>query len=400
MIDIEVWLTLEDGSMVKCGEIVCREPDSRGRIRGAFRYAPSYLSRANAFSIDPVSLPLSSDVFETTDPSGLHGVFSDALPDTWGRRLLVKKSGLPPERQRAPHLLLALGSDGLGALSFFKKGVKPPDWKPPSDILLPELINVARRVERGESVDDPSLRPLLVAGSSPGGARPKALIVTDDGVQWIAKFPSIQDRLPIVRIEAATMHLAGSAGVNVPTTRLVTIPTGEALLVQRFDVSDDGGRHHMISMQTLLQAGGWYTLGYQDLFDIVRKYGNAPEIDGPALYRQMVFNALIGNTDDHLQNFSMLQGIKGLRLSPAYDLLPDTANRLEHVLHFNHSFIAPGRRQLTDVGHMLSVFQPGRIVEQVAHAIGDWFETFRSFGIDKPDCDWIAKSINRRLAAF
>ncbi len=94
MIRLLVNLTLPDGSTLFCGEIVTTLPDSRGMIQGAFRYAPEYLQHPLAFPLDPVNLPLHSKEFRTNRPEGVHAVFEDALPDDWGRNLLIKKAKL------------------------------------------------------------------------------------------------------------------------------------------------------------------------------------------------------------------------------------------------------------------------------------------------------------------
>ena len=85
MIEIGIWLTLKDGRVIRCGEIVCQDPGSRGRIRGAFRYDPEYLADAAAFCLDPASLPLSSQVFETDEPSGLRPPFHRSRQESVGR---------------------------------------------------------------------------------------------------------------------------------------------------------------------------------------------------------------------------------------------------------------------------------------------------------------------------
>jgi len=112
---IEVWISLEDIQAL-AGEMVCEIGDD-GRGRGAFRYASDYLNRPGAFALAPISLPLREGEFDVVHP-GVFGVFEDSLPDDWGRRLLVRKHRIPLPQQNLPNLLLALGSAGLGALSF------------------------------------------------------------------------------------------------------------------------------------------------------------------------------------------------------------------------------------------------------------------------------------------
>ena len=355
-----------------------------GRARSAFRYERDYLDRGDAFALDPVSLPVNDNSF-ATDAPGIFGVFEDSLPDDWGRRLLVRRLQIPRHEQNLPNLLLALGSSGLGALSYTDQA-KP---KPPADDTsirsLSTLVKEADMFERGEG-SDTDLSLLLNAGSSPGGARPKVVVFDEErAIHYLAKFPSSKDLVDVVGIEAATMELAGKAGLTVPPTRLVSCARKPVLLVQRFDVISTGCRH-MISFQTLLKAQGYYQQRYQELLGIVRKYSNDPQDDSVRLYRQMVFNAVIGNTDDHLKNFWMVhEREQGWRLSPAFDLVPDVGRRGEHVLFFDLDARYPGRRALETLGKSWGIRGAEDVVAQVFAAVAGWKEAFAGSGV--PDKD-------------
>ena len=400
MIRLNAWVTFQDGSRIQCGQMVCSDLDDRGRRRGAFRYDAGYLDHPMAFSLDPVELPLLSKDFETDRYSGVFPVFEDSLPDVWGRRLLARKARLSRSMQNLPGLLIALAGDGLGALSFFDEEFESEQDNFVSIVEIENLLNEARRFEKGLNVNDDQIRLLLKAGSSPGGGRPKALVQDEDGAQWIAKFPSVQDRLDIVPIEAATMSLAAKAGIATPKTRVMDVSGRKVLLVKRFDVTTEGGRCHMISFQTLLRidpAEGYYQLGYRDLYGIIRKYSSRPETDVAALYRQMVFNGLIGNTDDHLKNFIMLGGAGGYVLSPAFDLLPDIENRHEHVLHFDYDYYFPGKSHLIEFGKRLGVPKAALVVDEIAAVVATWPGVFKAFAVPVSDIENLSAGIARRL---
>lgn len=399
---IYVWVTLPDGVRLPAGDIVCEDPDERGRISGEFRYHPQYLDHPKAFPLDPVSLPLNANPSVCDRPCGVHGVFEDSLPDDWGRNLLVRKAGLQRREWTVPNLLLALGSTGLGALSYTQEGAPLPVRADADMISLADLLRVALRYDAGDPIPDDEMTMLFQAASSPGGARPKALIADAAGDQWIVKFPSRRDRMNMVAIEAATMALAKRAGLHVAETKIMTCARRKVLLVKRFDIGkmDIGfpGRRHMISMQTLLCAEGVYQFGYHDLFEIIRKYSARPEIDIPHLFSQMAFNALIGNTDDHLKNFTMIHDDHGYFLSSAYDLMPDTADRREHVLHFNGNYIAPGSDAIKQIGKMEKVSGASEIVDRVRESLTVWRSVFESFAVPKADIVRLAWGIDRRLA--
>ncbi len=372
------------GTHQPVGDLVC-EVEENGRTRAAFRYRSAYLSRPDAFALDPVSLPPGAEMF-TRSAHGIFGVFEDSLPDDWGRNLLVRRCNLDRRDQSLPRLLLALGNTGLGTLSYTDSATPPAGDAEAGMIDLSCLVEAAEQVERGATTDA-SLKLLLSAGSSPGGARPKVLVWDKASDRhYLAKFPSVKDREDVVRIEAATMALAARAGLDVPHTQLIQCAGKPVLLVERFDVIPSG-RRHMVSFQTLLKAGGYYQERYFELLKVVRKHSRDPLQDAGRLFRQMVFNAVVGNTDDHLKNFLMLYDrTQGWRLSPAFDLIPDIGRRGEHVLFFDWDARFPGRGKLVSLGDSWGVRNARRIVDEVFDAVATWQEAFAATGVPAEDC--------------
>lgn len=400
MIRLDVWLTLPDGAALRAGELACGDPDGQGRYPSAFRYTPEYLADPRAFPLDPVGLPLGPGEFTARQLEPPLMVLEDALPDDWGRRLLVLRHGLRRGEQTAPRLLQAQAGQGLGALGFFPPGVMPTRQDAPASLpALPALVDAAQRLEAGAPLDevpDPGMAALLAAGSSPGGARPKALVHDPSGL-WIAKLPSRRDEVDMVGLEAASLHLARLAGLDVPEFRIEPLAgSRRALLVKRFDPTPAGGRRHMLSARALLQAGGYYVLRYGDLMAALRRHSAQPEVDVPALYRQMVFNALLGNTDDHLKNFWLLHD-DGYRLTPAFDLLPDTGFRREHVLIFDLSPTPPGPRGLADLGRKWGVSGAAGICQAVADALAGFADVARAWAVPEEDIARFVPDIQRRL---
>jgi serine/threonine-protein kinase HipA len=404
MIVLSVWLRTVAGGLLRAGEIRVAEPDvSRGGMRrGEFRYDTDYLDHPEAVVLDPIHLPLTSSVFQANRPrAGIHGVFEDSLPDAWGRGLLIRRHRLPRARQGPPHLLECLGGQGLGALAYgcgdAPASVPVQDRAPGTDTAA--LIDAAERYDQDPAaVADDELTALFRAASSPGGARPK-LAILHAGTPCIAKLASSRDRIDMVRVEAACLALAKDAGLTVPEFEVAMFGRHAALLVARFDVQGETGRCHMLSMQTLLGADDWYELGYADLADLLRRVSARPEDDLPGLYRQAVFNALLGNTDDHLKNFAMHHVQEGWRLTPAYDLLPDEPPRGEHVLHFGHAGHRPDARALADLGSAvgLSPQASRRICADVADAVCGWRRRFADYGVGAGDIERLAAGIEGRL---
>ncbi len=400
MIRLTVWLTTFDGTRVQAGEIVVADPDVQGRLRGQFRYTPEFVGASSAFALDPISLPLSSQLFEADRASsGVHGVFEDSLPDDWGRKIMVRRYGLERNEQRVPQLLRALGPSGLGALSYEDGDRLFERDEIPDQCYLEELQKLALEFERDANTVDPEMTLLFQAGSSPGGARPKVL-VSDGQHQYIAKFSSIRDSFDVVALEAAAMELAGLAGLEVAQTRSVPCGGKSVLLVTRFDIHRNGGRNHLISMQTLLRADGYYTAGYRDMAQVLKQVSCRPVEDLQQLFKQLVFNALLGNTDDHLKNFSMMNDGDGWRLTPAFDIVPNIGQNREHVLHINDSFLAPDRNTLIrEAGSFMFKRRQEieSIIDSVVQVVQQWKMIFREHGVPQHDVEILGSDIDQRI---
>ncbi len=229
-------------------------------------------------------------------------------------------------------------------------------------------------------------------------ARRGQLVDSPLNENWIAKLRSSRDAVDMVRIEAACLALARRAGLTVPEFKLEIMGTHAALLVKRFDVSDQQGRYPIASLQTLMGEEGYYLTGYPELADTVRQISCAPEQDLPDLYRQAVFNAALGNTDDHLKNFSMRNEGGGWRLTPAYDLIPDIPQRGEHVLNFGNSSNRPTAKSLVVLAKSfgLSPKKAQSVLREVATAFHRWIPVFQSYQVDEKDMERIAPDIERR----
>jgi serine/threonine-protein kinase HipA len=388
---------LEDGSRQIAGALAMGDPAADGRYRAEFRYDASWLNSKQRFALDPESLPLSRGTFSGSNLNPPLGVFNDALPDRWGRALLLH--GLPLS-QRTDSLLLSLrGRNGLGSIEFIEQGIPPPALVDnASSLELPTLLDAAEKFEAGFPVDDLHLRRLLAAGTTAGGARPKAT-VSDEAGDWIAKFPSkiLDGRFDITGLEKATMDCARAAGMQVPDTRIVHVGTKKLILIRRFDVAAQGGRHHMLSLSTLCKERPDYMVSaYDDLADAVRKHSASPSEDLAGLFKHAIFNGLAGNTDDHLKNFAMLHDTDGFRLSPAYDLLPDVNMNQEHVLFFGQQRYIESHAAVIDMARRWGIADPARILADVLAGLSRFGEFAQLAGVSEVNAAEIEKDLARR----
>jgi serine/threonine-protein kinase HipA len=385
---IYVWVQRADGAIHLVGELATTAPDrSSGRFESEFEYARAWVSESGTFALDPVSLPLeTARRFRAEMLYPPLAVFEDALPDDWGRRLLAAAIAADQGTATLPEMLLRMRGGGTGALLFTATDTAPHPDQSTASIELSKLLAAAARFESGTLPPGDEFRRLLQGGSRAGGARPKALVHDECG-EWLAKFPSRarDDEYDVVGLEATCLTLARRAGLEVPESRLQTIGARRVLLVKRFDVTAQGGRYHMVSLRTLCkERPGTYVHSYSDLAQVLRKHSAAPADDAAALYRHMVFNAAVGNVDDHLKNFWMLARPGGFRLAPAFDLVPDTGGRGEHTLSFRQGYACPTRTEMIALGAEWGVARAVGIVEDIVKATSGFATTARRLKVHYP----------------
>ncbi len=335
-VNLYVYAVFTDGLIVPVGRLLSRNLYNRGNYEGFFRYAGEYLRHPLAYPLDPVHLPLRGGVFTAANGElGMPEVFDDSLPDAWGRHILARKGGL--EQPYAPaHLLLSLGGGGLGRLLSSEREALPTPGGGSIDFNdIAKAMAEAAALEESITVDSAELRHLLACGSSAGGARPKVLTTLDKGM-WLAKFASRQDPHPelFVALEEAGLTLALRAGLEVPEIRREKAGGRDILLIRRFDVTPAGGRNALVSFRTLIGVEDHYSVSYADLAEVISRFSYRPKDDLEGLYRQMIVNIALVNTDDHLQNFAMLHTEQGWCLSPAYDIVPNIYQG-EQILRVN-----------------------------------------------------------------
>jgi serine/threonine-protein kinase HipA len=292
----------------------------------AFEYSKEWL--AEGFSISPFSLPLREGVFlPKIDPfDGLFGVFSDSLPDGWGRLLLDRlllKNRINPQQVSNLQRLAIVAASGMGALTY------EPGYHfdlADQDFDLDKIAGQCAQILESDTDDNESLDKLFLLGGSSGGARPK-ILTQFDGQDWIIKFPSSEDEKDIGDQEYRYSLCAKECGIPIMETRLFPSATGMGYFgTRRFDrVMDQNGnkkRIHMVSVSGLLETSHRIpNLDYNNLMrltlELTRDFSEVEK-----MYRLMCFNVFAHNRDDHSKNFSFLYDDEAgsWALSPAYDL--------------------------------------------------------------------------------
>lgn len=319
-----------DGVTYPVGYLWIRE-SRRGTFGATFQYLDAWLDRKDAFAVDPL-LPLAASGPFHKDR--LLGAIADSAPDRWGRTLMARaERSRARQENRAPRHLreidYVLGVSDVarqGALRFsHAEGdvflAEDSESAVPPLVDLPKLLAAAQGfLDDPDSEDD--LRILLAPGSSLGGARPKASVRDNEGNLSIAKFPKTDDPYSVGAWEHLALTMAQSAGIRVADSALLPLEGQDVLLLNRFD-RDGGTRVPFLSAMSLLDGLDQEPRSYLEIAEVVRRFGAHARADLSELWRRMVFNILVSNTDDHLRNHGFLYaGRGGWTLSPAYDLNP------------------------------------------------------------------------------
>ena len=346
--------------------------------------------------------------FHTPADTPMFGAIGDSAPDRWGRALMrrmerrrAEREGAPPRTlQEMDFLLMVDDQVRQGALRFAEHEGGPfvreaGDKRIPPLIELPKLLSAAEHVMDDKDSDE-DLQLLFAPGSSLGGARPKASVIEKDGQLAIAKFPRKDDEINTVLWEAVALSLAKAAGIGVPQSRVETVANKPVLLVRRFDRAG-ARRIPFLSAMSMLGSKDNETRSYLEIVDALRQHGAAPKADMEALWRRIVLNILISNTDDHLRNHGFLyEGPDGWRLSPAYDLNPVPTDIKPRILStaINEDDSTASLTLAMDVaGYFdLDANKARDIAAQVGLSVSKWRTEAARHGLKKAEVDRMASA--------
>lgn len=386
-----LWLLRDPARPIPVGELSL----VRSNQGVSLKYFPQWLQQGFELSED---LPLIDQEFLPLERNTAAGAVDDARPDRWGERVIrfIDK----PARLSLLEYLYFAGDDRFGALGV---STSPERYLPRRLGPLPTLHEadqvheLIRRVQDNEPIP-PELRRLVSPGATMGGARPKAL-VNLDGEQWVIKF-SDGDPADTPLIEHATMTLARKAQIRSAPTMAVRLNVGHAVAIRRFDRAG-AGRRHCLSAAVALRAAG-EPFGYPELAQLLRRKGVAHEgryaRDMRELFRRMVFNILIDNTDDHEKNHAVMMTEQGqYELAPAFDVLPSG-----QALGFQQMRVGEQAADstLANALSMSALFalksdEAAGEARAVAQVVSGWKAHFASCGVTPADIEMYAEQIDR-----
>ena len=397
--ELEVTLQI-DGLDVRAGTLYAHA--RRGVESASFRYDVEYLANPRAFPFAP-DMPLIDGSLHTQGEA-MFRVFEDCMPDRWGRNLMLRaeRRAARDEGRAARTLLevdyLAGVSDEArqGALRLWLDGAPVADTDGvPREVRIPDLLAAADRAAEDLDAD---VGDLIAAGSSLGGARPKASVVDERGALCIAKFPKA-DELPAEDTcawEKTVLDLAGKCGIRVPDSRLLRVGGRSVLLLERFD-RDGSLRIPYLSGLTAVQGNDGGRYSYLDLVSFLESEGSSPDADIAELWRRILFSCAIGNTDDHMRNHGFLHEARGWRLSPAFDVNPtpgDNPKYLRSAIDFENDEALPEAALSACEWYRLDRGQAVAEARKMAHVLKGWRKAASANGISKASIDYMVSCFN------
>jgi serine/threonine-protein kinase HipA len=359
-------------------------------------YADTWLQNGFALSED---LPLAKALFLPKELDSAAGAVNDARPDRWGERVI--RHIFKPVRLSLLEYLYFAGQDRFGALgvSLVNHNDSSRDNSTQNHNAiatfenLPLLQQAIEHVLAGQPLNEVHTR-LLRPGPSFGGAHPKSLLAMD-GKQWVVKFAESSDGdTPL--IEHASMTLAAQAGIEVAHTRALALPNGHAVAVERFD-RQGPQRLHVVSAHTVLRAAG-EPMGYPELSQLLRRYAQPSQIkqQQAQLFRRMVFNILMDNTDDHEKNHALIRSAQGhYHLSPAFDVLPTSQGlgyqQMRVGAQGHESSIDNALSEVAAFGLKLSEAQ--EVVHSVQKTVSTWPQHFAQVGVKAAELEMLRATL-------
>jgi len=358
-----------------------------------FAYREEWLASQLAFDISP-DLGRIPGYQTRRAPSKEDSCFflalADTEPDAWGRRVIARAHAKARARDSSleplselDYLCVVDDFSRVGALRLrdanggYLGSVEEGQRTTPPLLELEKMLAASRAVELSQETTE-DLKYLQGKGTSLGGLRPKCTVLDKDGALAIGKFPSVKDERSVTQGEVLALHLANLAGINTAEARIEVVRGSPVAIVRRFDRTPTQARIPYVSGATLLQASRNDEHAYTEMVDEMRSKCIDFAVDAKELWRRLVFNHLITNVDDHLQNIGFLYVDKNLwRLAPAFDLNPFPDKDRE-----SKSWLSEDTGPITSVDQLLGQaarfqLEPAeakQVLTEVVNAVSKWRE--------------------------
>ncbi len=369
----------------------------------SFEYNKEWLEKGLYQLLDPDIAFYSGPQFPADKEN--FGIFLDSMPDTWGKTLMKRREAQDARARNEKaktlyeidYLLGVYDESRMGALRFKTDPDGPfldnddqsptPPWSSLGD--LQEAVNQLESDTQNDAIRQ-WIAVLIAPGSSLGGARPKANILDNDKNLWIAKFPSKTDTVDKAAWEFLTYKLAVNCGIEMAESKIEMI-AGQyhTFLTKRFD-RENGGRIHFASAMTMTgnteESLKTTATSYLDIVDVIENYGTNVEENLHQLWRRVIFNIAVSNTDDHLRNHGFILNEKGWELSPAYDLNPSIEkDGLALNIDTDDNALDFGLAKSVGEFFRLSEDEMDTIINEVIDVVKDWKSVAKQTGISNKE---------------
>jgi len=385
---------------------------AKGKKAFSFEYDTLWLKTEKKFLLDPEILLYGGPQYPNQNEN--FGIFLDSMPDTWGRTLMKRRAAQwsrekgekPPTLYDIDFLLGVYDESRMGALRFKtntegdfldnNKSVSTPPWSS-----IRELQNAAHNFENDIDNNETKkwLAILMAPGSSLGGARPKANILDIDNTIWIAKFPSKADNYDKGAWEYLTYKLAFNAGIDMAPCRIEKIMGNyTTFFTKRFDRLN-GERIHFASAMTMTgnneDSIRDKPASYLDIVEFISNHGANIDSNLYQLWRRIIFNIAISNTDDHLRNHGFILTKDGWILSPAYDLNPsiDKSGLSLNIDYDNNDLNFELAKSVGEY-FRLNEEQMETIIIEVLNATSNWKTITKEIGIPRNEVELMQNAFN------
>ena len=344
---------------------------------------------------------------------------ADSLPDAWGNALFEQwrlQQGIKHGEITSLDKLAFIGRRAMGALEFLPE---TSNFDPKEDINLKALIDLAQqiytqresvRIAPGQSL---TMQALMAVGTSAGGRQPKAIIAINretgeirsgqvtasKGFEHCILKLGDKER-STAELEMTYYEMAKKAGIKMMPCWLLEVEGDKHFVTKRFDREGEK-KLHMQTLAALYPEAD----SYERLLWVCRKM-RLSELESEEVFRRMVFNILVNNTDDHNKNFSFLMDEQGRwRLSPAYDLtyifntggfLPET----RHCLMIRGKLDDITRDDVMELAAENGIRKAESIISEVGKAVLEFRAIAERNGVKEQWISAVENTLNGNLASW
>jgi len=416
-----------------------------GATAAQFEYYPEFIEKG--IQIAPLTMPLENNriyQFPGLDKDtfkGLPGLVADSLPDSFGNAILDQWLAKQPNREHGITPLERLkytGARGMGALEY-SPSQRIKGFSASHNIELETLTKVAQTVldERSgfeETVafsegyeDKEMIEALLAVGTSAGGARPKAVLAfnqdftqvrsgqteaPDGFTHYLLKFDGVTERdrnkqafgdpMGYGVMEYVYHLMAKEAGINMEICDLLPEGDRRHFITKRYDRFNGNEKCHIQTLTAMSHVNynqpGAYS--YEQLFKVARDL-RLPKEDALQIFKQMVFNHVARNNDDHSKNTAFMLNGKDWRITPAYDVAFSYAAGNpwveQHWMAMNGKRKGHSRKDIYAVAELclptIRRSEINEMIDKVIHAVSLWDKLSKEYNVPEN----LRKSISKLL---